>query len=139
MNDEEFNAYSLLAVLELLSSSKTFLNEYITKFPDNEQDALSFSVDTTCPCRDNLISHYNSNRAEVNEFTKEFIVNNSTELNWPAFIDKYKTFSAAGTRVKIDKTDTAYAELCAQMHRERWVFRHMSILEEDDKYVVFFA
>ena len=139
MNEEEFNAYSMLAVMELLATSKTFLNEYITKFPENETDARSFSTDNTSPCRTNLISHYNNNIVVVSNFTKEFIVNNSTELNWVEFINKYKTFPASGTRVKIDKTDEAYADLIAQMHRERWVFRYMSIISEEDKYVVFFA
>ena len=139
MNEEEFNAYGLLAVLELLTSSQIFLNEYTTKYPKNEADALSFSVDPNCPCRNTLINHYNSNHKEVGDFTKEFIVNNSTELNWVEFIEKYKTFSAAGKRFKIDKTEEAYAEFTLKMHRERWVFRHMSILAEGDKYVIFFA
>lgn len=139
MNEEEFNIYGLLAVLELLTTSQTFLNEYTTKYPENGADAQRFSVDPNCPSRNNLINHYNSNHTEVGDFTKEFILNNSTELNWVEFIEKYKTFTAAGKRFKIDKTDEAYAEFIMKMHKERWVFRHISIISEEDKYVIFFA
>ena len=139
MDNEEFNVYGLLAVLELLTTSKTYLDEYIAKYPENESDALSYSVDPGCKCRDNLIKHYNSNTKDVGDFTKEFIVNNSTELNWTDFIKRYETHPVAGTFVKIDKTPEAYRNLIQQMQAERWTFRHMSVTSEDDKYTIFFA
>jgi len=139
MDKEEFNVYGLLAVLELLTTSKTYLDEYIVKYPENETDALSYSVDPQCKCRENLIKHFNSNAKDVGDFTKEFIVNNSTELNWAEFIKRYETHSAPGTIVKIDKTPEAYRNLINQMQTERWAFRHMSVTVEDDKYAIFFA
>ena len=139
MNENEFNIYGLLAVLELLTTSKKFLDAYIEKYQENEDDALSYSVDPGCNCRDNLIKHYNSNAKDVNEFTRTFITNNSTELNWSDFIQRNETNPVAGKIVKIEKTAAAYAALVQQMHGERWVFRHMNITTDGNSYVIFFA
>ena len=139
MNEEQFNIYGLLAVLELLTTSKKFLDAYIEKYQENEADALSYSVDPGCNCRSNLIQHYNSNTQDVNEFTRTFITNNSTELDWVDFIRRNETNPVAGKIVKIDKTPEAYANLVQQMHNERWVFRHMNITTEGESYVILFA
>jgi hypothetical protein len=139
MDEQEFNIYGLLAVLELLTTSKKFLDAYVEKYQENEADALSYSVDPGCNCRDNLIKHYNSNAKDVNEFTRTFITNNSSELNWSDFIQRNETNPVAGKIVEIEKTPEAYANLVRQMHNERWVFRHMNITTDENSYVIFFA
>jgi len=139
MNESEFNIYGMLAVLELLTSSQKYLDAYTEEYPENKTDALSYSVDPNCSCRENLIKHYNSNTVGVNEFTRTFITNNSTEMNWADFIRRNETHPAAGKLIKIDKTPEAYFNLVQQMHNERWVFRHMNITTDDNSYVIFFA
>ena len=139
MNQDEFNKYALLAVLELLTTSQKFLNAYIQKYPTNETHALSFSVDPGCDCRGDIIKHYEENTNDVNLFTHEFIENNSTELNWADFVRRHQTTPVAGKVVKIEKTSEAYANLIQQMHNERWVFRHMNVTTDDNAYVIFFA
>lgn len=139
MNQDEFNTYALLAILELLTTSQKFLNAYIQKYPSNETHALSFSVDPGCECRDDIIKHYKENTEDANSFAREFIENNSTELNWADFVRRHQTTPVAGKVVKIDKTPEAYASLVQQMHNERWVFRHMNVTADEDSYVIFFA
>ncbi len=139
MNEDEFNIYGLLAVLELLRNSQKFLDAYIEKYKDNETDAMSYSVDPHCKCRDNLVNHYNSNSKDVNDFTRNFITNNSTELDWVDFVRRNQTTPVAGKIVTIPKNPEDYATLVQQMHNERWVFRHMNVAVDGDSYVFFFA
>lgn len=139
MNEEEYNAYSILVVFELLTTSLKYLNEYTTKYPTNKSVAESFSKKPSENTQSTLVNHYESNQQDVDDFTKQFIENNSTELDWTRFLNKYKTFPASGQIFKIDKTAEAYMEFVTRMQAERWVFRHMSVAVEDDKYVLFFA
>jgi hypothetical protein len=128
-----------LAILELLTTSKKFLDAYIQKYPENESHALSFSVDPGCECRRDIIKHYEASTDDVNLFTHTFIENNSTELNWTDFVHRHQTTPVAGQIVKIDKTPEAYANLIQQMHDNKWVFRHMNVVVDGDSYLIFFA
>ena len=139
MNEEEFNAYSMLIVLELLANSLKYQTEYVSKYPTLEKDAKTFAKTHDEASQENILTHYKSNRADVDDFTKNFIENNSTELDWSKFLEKYKTYPASGQIFKIDKTPEAYMEFVTRMQNERWVFRHMSVTADGDKYVLFFA
>jgi hypothetical protein len=139
MKKEEISFYGIMIILELIPTSKKYLDAYTKEFPENEGDALSYSVDTSCQCKDNLINHYNSNPELVNDFNSLFIENNPNEIDWIDFVKRHEVTNVAGTFVKIEKTPDAYYELTERMSRERWYFRHMSVTSESDNYVVFFA
>lgn len=86
-----------------------------------------------------MFSVYERNEETFKEFTHTYIQNNSTEYDWNSFLSSYEVTVVAGKFFKIDKTELAYEELINKMHTERWVFHHMSVTSEHDKYVVFFA
>ena len=60
-------------------------------------------------------------------------------INLKEFVSRHNTKPVSGRVVRIDKTDQAYGELVTQIHRENWVYRTMSVVAEDDKYVFFFV
>ncbi len=138
-NNNNLNAYGVFLVLELLSSSQKYLDTYIQAYPEQEGNALSFSVDPGCSCRTHLINHYKNNQPNVDKLTHEFIAENPNEINLKEFIKKYETVHVAGQYFKIDKTESAYADFVQNMQNQRWAFRFMSVAVEDDKYVIFFA
>lgn len=139
MKKDEISFYGSMIILELIPLSKNYLQEYIKEFPENEANALSYSVDTQCECRQDLINHYNTNAEQVNEFNSNFIKNFPKEIDWIEFAKKIRVVNVAGTFVHIDKTPEAYYELTEKMSRERWYFRHMSVAVDGESYVVFFA
>lgn len=131
--------YGVRVVLELIQSSKKYLDLYVKEYPKNISNALSFSTNPNCSCRNQLINHYNDNKEQVDQFTANFLQTHPAELEWGTFEEKYQQFIASGTIVKIDKTQEAYSNLIQKMQREKWVFHHMSVTTEDDKYTIFFA
>ena len=131
--------YGVQVVLELIQNSQKYLDAYVKEYPDNISNALSFSTNPNCSCRNHLISHYNNNQELVDQFTAKFLQTNPSELNWNEFDKKHRQHFAAGSIVKIDKTQEAYSNLIQKMQREKWVFHHMSVTSEDDKYTIFFA
>lgn len=139
MENNNLNAYNVFLVLELLTTSPKYLDEYITRYPQNEESALSFSVDPECDCRKKIIEHYKGNQLQVNEFTHKFVSENPNEISLKDFIAKYETNHVAGQFFKIDKTESAYAEFVQNMQKERWAFRFMSVTSDEDKYIIFFA
>ena len=139
MKKDEISFYGVMLILELIPTSKNYLNSYIQKFPENESDALSYSVDTSCQCKENLINHYNSNAELVNNFNSDFIETNPKEIDWIDFVKRHQVTNVAGSFVKIDKTQEAYQELTDRMSRERWYFRHMSVTSDSENFIVFFA
>jgi hypothetical protein len=139
MKKDEISFYGMMIILELIPTSRNYLESYIEKFPENQSDAISYSTDTACDCKQTLIDHYNNNTQEVNEFNSNFVEKFPTEIDWIAFIKRHEVVNVAGTFVEIDKTPEAYYELTERMSRERWAFRHMSVTTDTEKYVVFFA
>ena len=104
MNEKDFTTYSTLIVLELLVSSLKYLTEYSTKYPKCKAPAKSFSKTYDAKSQETILTHFRENQSDVDDFTKKFIENNSSELNWADFLEKYKTYPAAGQIFKIDKT-----------------------------------
>ena len=140
MNINEIqNNYGVQLVLELIQKSKPFYEAYIKEYPDNTANALSYSKNPNCSCRNKLTKHYNENKSEVDSFINSFLDKNPKEVDLQDFVSRHKTKPVSGRIVKIDKTDEAYGELVNQIHREQWSYRHMSIAIENDKYVFFFV
>lgn len=139
MKKDEISFYGVMIILELIPTSKNYLDAYIKQFPENQSDALSYSTDTSCSCKQTLIDHYNNNTQIVNEFNSSFVENFPKEIDWIAFVKRHEVVNVAGTFIKIDKTPEAYYELTERMSRERWAFKHMSVSTDEEKYVVFFA
>lgn len=131
--------YGVQVVLELIQTSKKYLDTYTKEYPTNISNALSFSTNPNCSCRNQLINHYNDNKELVDQFTAKFLQDNPAEMNWDAFDQKHKQHFASGTIVRIDKSDDAYSNLIQKMKQEKWVFHQMSVTSEEDKYVIFFA
>ena len=139
MNSENTNYTSLALTLELLTISQKYLEDYIIKFPTMEENALSFSVDPGCSCKNALIEHFKSNTSQVEELNTIFLQNNPTEIDLREFLTKIEVKNVAGKFFKIDKTEEAYANFVQNMQEQRWAFRHISVVSEEDAYVIFFA
>ena len=133
------NNYGVQLVLELIQKSSAFYEAYIKEYPNNTANALSYSKNPNCSCRNKLTKHYNENKTTVDSFVNSFLDKNPNEVNLQDFVSRHQTKPVSGRIVRIDKTDQAYGELVNQIHREQWSFRHMSIAIEDDKYVFFFV
>jgi hypothetical protein len=136
---ENQKKYGVKIVLELIGGSKLYYDEYVKKYPANIANALSFSKNPNCTCRNALIKHYNENKVEVDKFTTDFLEIHPSELKWDDFERKNAQKNVIGSIVKIDKTEEAYKDLTEKMQSEKWVFRQMTSTVDGDKYVFFFA
>jgi hypothetical protein len=133
------NNYGVQLTLELIQTSKPFYDAYIKEYPDNTANALSYSKNPNCSCRNKLTKHYNENKDKVDQFVQSFLDKMPDQINLQEFTSRHQTKPVSGRIVKIDKTDQAYGELVNQIHREQWTFRHMSIAVDSDKYIFFFV
>tara|TARA_X000000950_G_C13798018_1_gene612274 strand:- start:688 stop:1104 length:417 start_codon:yes stop_codon:yes gene_type:complete len=134
------NDYITLALtLELLSVSLNYQEAYISKFPENEEHALSYSVDPNCSCRVKLIEHFKKNKESVDQLNQNFLEKYPSEINLGEFLTRVEINNVAGKFFKIEKTEEAYSVFVENMKNERWAFKHMSVTSEDDSYVIFFA
>ena len=134
------NDYITLALtLELLTTSFKYQEAYISRFPENEEHALSFSVDPNCSCKGKLIDHFKANKEAVDKLNQDFLEKNPTEINLGEFLTRGEIKNVAGRFFKIDKTEEAYAVFVENMKNERWAFKHMSVTTDADSFVIFFA
>ena len=131
--------YGVQLTLELIQTSKSFYEKYIKQYPDNTANALSYSKNPNCSCRNKLTSHYNQNKKEVDSFVLEFLKLEPNSINLVDFENRNKTKPVNGRVVRIDKTDEAFGNLTNQIHREQWTYRSMSVTVDDGKYVFFFV
>jgi hypothetical protein len=136
---ENQKKYGVTIVLELIGGSKLFYEAYVKQYPTNLANAMSFSKNPNCTCRNALIKHYNENKPEVDTFTMEFLEEHPSELAIDQFLQKHANKNVVGTIVKIDKTPEAFKDVTNKMQSEKWVFRQMSVAVEDDKYILFFV
>tara|TARA_B100000900_G_scaffold355213_1_gene324353 strand:+ start:362 stop:781 length:420 start_codon:yes stop_codon:yes gene_type:complete len=139
MKNENFNAYSALLFIDLIIESNNFYKQLIDKFPDVQKIADQLHKDPTDQNKDFMFSVYEQNENTFKEFTHSYIQDNSDEFDWDQLLRNYEVTPVGGKFFKFDKTPEAYEELINKMHNERWVFHHMSITSENDKYVAFFA
>lgn len=51
MKKDEISFYGMMIILELIPTSRNYLESYIEKFPENQSDAISYSTDTACDCK----------------------------------------------------------------------------------------
>ena len=136
---ENQKKYGVTIVLELIGGSKLFYDAYVKQYPSNLANAMSFSKNPNCTCRNALIKHYNENKSDVDTFTTEFLEEHPAELAIDQFLQKHANKNVVGTIVKIDKTPEAFKNITNQMQSEKWVFRQMSVAVEDNNYVLFFV
>lgn len=139
---EATERYGVNLMLELIQTSKVFYEAYIKKYPDNTANALSYSKNPNCSCRGKLTKHYQENTNDVNIFVQEFLDKNPSEIDIPKFVENYeknKTTSVSGRIVRVPKNDQSYGQLVAQINREGWSFRHMSVGIDAEHYVFFFV
>lgn len=139
MNSDNNNYTSLALTLELISISAPYQELYINKFPTMEENALSFSVDPGCSCKNKLIEHFKQNTKEVEELNKTFLENHPNEINLKEFLLNIEITNVAGKLFKIDKTEEAYSDFVQNMKEDKWAFRHMSVTADDQHYTIFFA
>jgi hypothetical protein len=139
MKSNNINSYGSNLILELILTSELYMNQYIDSFPDMTDNALSFSVDPECSCRESIITHYNQNTESVSRFTEGFLTENPNAIDLKQFISKYETNEVSGKFFKIEKTEEAYANFIKTSQTENWIYNHMSITTDDDSYTIFFA
>jgi len=125
--------------LELIQTSKSFYEKYIKQYPDNTANALSFSKNPNCSCRNKLTNHYNENKEDVDSFVLSFLKTEPNSINLVDFENRHKTKPVSGRIVKIEKTDEAYGNLVQTIQNEGWAFRSMSVAVDGDEYVFFFV
>lgn len=130
--------YGVQLTLELIQTSKSFYDAYIKEYPDNTANALSYSKNPNCSCRNKLTKHYNENKQKVDLFVSSFLNTNPSAINLVEFEQKYKTKPVSGRIVRIEKTDQAYGNLVQTIQNEGWTFRQMSVAVDGDDYVFFF-
>jgi len=136
-NNDNYTALALL--LELLTTSQKYVDAYIERFPVQTENALSFSVDPGCSCKEKIIEHFKNNAEAVDDLTQTFLQNNPLEINLKEFLQRISVNNVAGRMFKIDKTEEAYSNFIDNMKNNRWAFRYMSVAVDGDKYVFFFA
>jgi len=136
-NTDNYTALALL--LELLTTSQKYVDAYIERFPGQTENALSFSVDPGCSCKEKIIEHFKNNAEAVDDLTQTFLQNNPLEINLKEFLQRISVNNVAGRMFKIDKTEEAYSNFIDNMKNNRWAFRYMSVAVDGDKYVFFFA
>lgn len=135
---ENQKKYGVKVVLELLSNSKLFYDLYVKQYPNNLANAMSFSKNPNCTCRNALIKHYNENKKAVDTFTEDFLVEHPSELALDEFLAKHASKSVVGSVIKIEKTEEAFRHVTNKMQSEKWTFRQMSVAVENDQYILFF-
>ena len=133
------NTHGSILVLELILTSQLYMDQYIDNFPTMQDQALNFSVDPGCSCKDDIINHYNQNTEQVSSFTEKFLSENPKTIDIRQFIKKHETNEVAGRIFKIDKTDEAYANLVNTIHTQNWIFKHMSVTVDENNYIIFFS
>lgn len=139
MDTEKFNTYASMVFVELSFSSKQFVNEITTKFPDLSEVFIKLVSSVGDESQTHLLNLYTHNKDTLEPFLHDYLKNNEGTFNWTSFLDKYEVTRVAGKFFKIEKTETAYMEFVKTMQRDRWAFSHMSVLSEADTYTIFFA
>lgn len=137
--NEVYQKHSLKIVLDLIGSSKLYLDAYIKEYPANISNAMSFSKNPNCSCRNFLIKHYNENTQVVDDFTSNFLEENPTEINWEEADEKHTQRDVSGKVFRIPLTDQAYEQFATQMKNEQWAFRFMNITIHNNQYVFMFV
>jgi hypothetical protein len=138
MNSNETHI-NLGIMLELLRTSFNYQEDYIKTFPENEEHALSYSVDPECSCKQKLIDHYKVNFVAVEKLNETFAEKHPNEINLKELISRLEIKNVAGQYFKIQKTPDAYQAFVTNMKEERWAFRHMSVTTEENEFIIFFA
>ena len=118
MNSNETHI-NLGIMLELLRTSFNYQEEYIKTFPENEEHALSYSVDPECSCKQKLIDHYKANFVAVEKLNETFAEKHPNEINLKELISRLEIKNVAGQYFKIQKTPDAYQEFVTNMKEER--------------------
>jgi hypothetical protein len=131
--------YGVQLTLELIQTSKSFYEKYIKQYPDNTANALSFSKNPNCSCRNKLTKHYNENKQIVDLFVLEFLKQEPNAINLVDFENRHKIKPVSGRIVRIDKTDQAYGDLVKTIQNEGWTFKSMSVAVDGNEYVFFFV
>ena len=106
--NEVYQKHSLKIVLDLLGSSKSYLDAYIKEYPKNISNAMSFSKNPNCTCRNFLIKHYNENAQVVDDFTTKFLEGNPSEINWQEAEQKHTEKDVSGKVFRVPLNDQAY-------------------------------
>lgn len=139
MKQKDFNTYSSVIFVELSFTSKEFSNSLVKQFPDLKDIYQKLISTSDKESQDHLLALYSHNESSLKSFLHTFLKSNEGSFNWTTFLKKYEVTYVAGKYFKIEKSEKAYAEFVQTMTNNRWSFTHMSVLTEEDKYVIFFA
>lgn len=139
MDTEKFNTYSSVIFIELLYTSKKFLNKIKEDYEELYEIIKELVKSPSDENQEYLKSLYFHNENELKNFINSYLKENESEFSWTTFLKKYESVRVAGKFFKIDKTEKAYKEFVDNMSKSRWSFNYMSVAVENDKYVIFFA
>jgi hypothetical protein len=139
MDTENFNTYASLVFVELSFTSSKFANSITEQFEDLAEIFQQLIKTPSEESQQHLQKVFHHNEEKLKSFLHEYLIKNSSEFNWTTFLNKYEVYPVAGKFFKIDKTEEAYREFVANMSKQRWVFTHMSVTTEENKYTIFFA
>lgn len=139
MDDNKFNTYCSLIFVDLAFTSKKFISKLSSKYRDISDLVSTLTNSPTQQNQEYLQSIFSHNEDVLKKFIKNYITDSESEFSWEEFLDKYEVTPVAGKFFKIEKTQEAYFEFVSNMKQNRWVFSYMSVISEDDFYVIFFA
>ena len=135
----------------------TFFNSLKDKFPEILADLTSSRNNPNCSCKNRVKAHLQSKlQSEVEYFNnllnheeiKKIIEEKNTEIQNTQFKDpmedhmrmmRENMFKNSGGRVfEIGKTEEDWKNLCKKLEIEKIVFKSFSVVEKQDKLVVYF-
>jgi len=135
-----------------------FFNSLKDKFPEILADLTSSRNNPNCSCKNRVKAHLQSklsseaeyfNNLLNNEEIKKIIQEKNTEIQATQFKDpmeehmkmmRENMFKNSGGRVfEIGKTEQDWQNLCKRLEIERVVFKSFSVVEKEDKLVVYFV
>lgn len=135
-----------------------FFNSLKDKFPEILADLTSSRNNPNCSCKNRVKAHLHSklqSEAEYfntllnNEEIKKIIEEKNTEIQTTQFKDpmeehmrmmRENMFKNSGGKVfEIGKTEQDWQNLCKRLEIERIVFKSFSVVEKEDKLVVYFV
>jgi hypothetical protein len=145
------------AFFTILIKDDTFFNAIKIKFPDILADLTSSRNNPNCSCKNRVKAYLNSKLESENEFfsnlisnepikslietNKQEIVNSQTinPMEQHMKMMRENMFKNSGGRIfETGKTEQDWKNLCKTLEDQKFLFKSFSVVEKEDKLIVYF-
>ena len=145
------------AFFTILIKNDTFFDAIKSKFPDILADLTSSRNNPNCSCKNRVKAYLMSKIESENEFfsnlidnepikslietNKEEIVNtqNINPMEQHMKMMRENMFKNSGGRIfEIGKTEEDWKNLCKTLEDQKFLFKSFSVVEKEDKLIVYF-